>query len=82
MSAYIQIQAIGPQRDLLIKCMTGSTHWARRLVCCLARRKHVLGRLAAVNDQLDDLGSLHDGHGANLRLLCFERNAVVGLLVS
>ena len=41
----------------------------------------VLRRLAAVHDQLDDLGSLHDSHGADLRLLGFERNAVVGLLV-
>ena len=41
----------------------------------------VLRRLAAVHDQLDDLGSLHDGHGADLRLLGFERNAVIGLFV-
>jgi hypothetical protein len=41
----------------------------------------VLRRFAAGYDQLSDLGSRHDGHGSDLRLLDFERNTVVGLIV-
>ena len=35
----------------------------------------VLGRLPAVHDDLEQLGSLHCGHGANLGFLGLERHA-------
>jgi hypothetical protein len=47
-----------------------------------SRAIQVLGRLAAIHDQLGDLGSLHGGHGSDFRFLRFERNVVISLLFS
>jgi hypothetical protein len=39
------------------------------------------GRFAAVHNDVDQLGALHGGHGADLRFLGFKRNPTLRLLV-
>jgi hypothetical protein len=41
----------------------------------------VLGRLPTVHDDLEQFGSLHSGHGSNLRFLGLERDALFRLPV-